>query len=368
VTFPRGFDDCPQGRARLMRPLYPAAGWLLYGALRPVAGLLPDRWAAQAAAIAARANHPEIWQGIDGRDLARAWAALVLLNLLLYGAALLLVHRALLALVDRPLALALASLPALHFNVVDFLLVPSTEPFNLLVAALALHAAAVTWARGRAGLGGAALLGLCQLGKGLAYPVLSWAWALGTRTGVSGGPAESSPAPSRRRAGRVALALALFAAPALAYLAFVRALGLAVTYPETEQYRQVVWMLDYAREGRWASIPARWADGLAWHALHVLQGFGPALIVALAALLRRGGRPAAIPPAFLRHLVVYTATCAAFWCLVGYLQPRLAVGQLPAVVVLLGAAAARASDRPARWAWAAVALMAAARAAGLNAV
>jgi len=97
ITFPRGFDDCEQGRARLMRPLYPAAGWILYQALRPAAGLIPDRWAAQVAAIAARANHPEIWRGIDGRDL-----------------------------------------------VVDFLLVPSTEPLNLLLPAVAVYTMAVT--------------------------------------------------------------------------------------------------------------------------------------------------------------------------------------------------------------------------------
>ena len=149
------------------------------------------------------------------------------------------------------------------------------------------------------------------------------------------------------------------------YLLFVRASGLTVTYPETEQYRQVVWMLDWIREGRALDIPLRWGEGLARHALHVLQGFWPALLVALALLLRRGGRHPALPGGFLHHLAVYTAACAAFWCLVGYLHPRLAVGQFPLVVMLLGAAAARASDRPERWAWGALALMAVARAAGL---
>jgi hypothetical protein len=45
ARFPSGFAEAPLGEERRMRPLYPAMGWTLAMALRPLERAVPDRFA-----------------------------------------------------------------------------------------------------------------------------------------------------------------------------------------------------------------------------------------------------------------------------------------------------------------------------------
>jgi hypothetical protein len=336
VRFPRGMVETDQGKAFLMRPPYMTAGWLIYQPLRLLRPFVPERFCAPVAGMLAQANHPEIWQDVAPQDIVLAWTALVIVNILMYWAAVWLVFRALAELFPRRIALVLAILPLAHADVISFVFVPHTQPFDLLIPAIFLYAAIVYWVRGRRGWGAAAAMGVCVLGKGLAYPALNWLYA------CLRGPR------GRRLIDLCAMSL-LLAAAGIAYLVLLKALGVAIYHYDTEQYRRILWMADYWHEGRPGDIPLRWVSGLGRHLLYTLQYWWPAIAASLLLLVLERRRAHGVPAELQRHLVLYTAAGIVFWCVVGVIEPVLTVAHYPVIVVLLGALAWSRSSRPGRW-------------------
>lgn len=346
VRFPEGLWDCEQGRVRILRPLYPALGRLVYLPLLPLSGLIPDRWAARVSSLMNRANHPEIWAGMDARSVLLAWAALVIVNLGLAFLASLLTMGALARFLPTPEAFWLTPLMILHFNAVDFILVPHSEIFNLLVPALVLDALTRGSGSPQPARATAFLLGVAMLGKALAFPIVSW---------LPGGTA-------RRKAGL----LGLFLLPGALYMILLAATGLPLYNHEVSHYRQGIWMLDWWREGREAEIPLRWARGLAEHAWNLARGFAIPLAATGLLLLFRMRRLS--PSLWLaRPLLLYATCCGAFWILLGYDQPRLSILHYPWVLAAAGILARTRLERPTPLLACLVCLQVAERTIGLHA-
>jgi hypothetical protein len=323
--FPRGFWDCEQGKVRIMRPLYSALGRVIYLPLSAVAPLVPDSLASRVRELKGRANHPEIWADVDERKLLVAWAALVVVNVAVTWLSGFLIVRSLARAGSTSEAFVLALIALFHFDAVDFILVPHSEVFNLLVPAVTLDA--VTRGKGtpEPARATALLLGFLMLGKALAYPILNW---------LRG-----------RRLREAVLLLALFALPGAAYSGLLLVAGLPLYNHEVVVYRQGIWMLDWIREGRGPEIPLRWARGLVAHLANLALGFAVPLLASLGLLLRRArGRPFPAPW-LLPPLAFYGLACLVFWVVLGYDPPRLSVLHFPWVLAGLGVAAAR-SDRP----------------------
>lgn len=334
VRFPRGLVEVEQGRTRLSRPLYPALAWVVYQPLRLLKPAIPEGAARRVADKMADANHPEIWRDIDPRDVILAWAALVLVNISIYVGAVWLTYRALARLFDPRAALALAWVPLVHFNTIDFVLVPHSEPFNVLLPAVFLYAATAAWERGRAGLAPLAALGIAVLGKGIFYPFVNWAYEI----------VLARPHPKRWRL--LAASAALFLLPLSAYLAILRLMGVEPFIYEMEQPRLVVWMGDVFRDRGAPAVLTRLGWGVGLHLYHVALTYAAPLLVSGVAFLVGPRRPP-ISKALWRHLAVFAIAGTLFWAVVGIHAPRLAVCQFPLVVVLLGAAASE------RWIYAA---------------
>jgi hypothetical protein len=328
VRFPRGFWDCEQGKVRIMRPLYAALGRAVYLPLSATAPLLPESLTFRVRKLKEQTNHPEIWADVDERGLLVAWAALVVVNVAVTWSSGLLILRALARVFSRPSALGLALIALFHFDAVDFILVPHSEVFNLLVPAVTLDALVRGKGRPEPARGSALLLGSLMLGKALAFPILNWLRGRTLREG--------------------ALLLGLFALPAAAYFGLLFVTGLPLYNHEVVAYRQGIWMLDFMVEGRGPEIPVRWARGLVAHLLNLARGFPVPLLAGLALLLRRRpGRPSPAPW-LVAPLVLYGLACLVFWVLLGYDPPRLSVLHFPWVLAGLGSLAATRSDRPAR--------------------
>lgn len=333
VRFPAGLWETEAGRARILRPLYPALAWPTYAALRPAASLIPERWLVGAERLKGRATHPEWWTGIPARDLAAAWGALVAVNLGILWAGGLLTFAALRRLWGPSQAFWMTALLLLHFDVVDFVLVPHTECFNLLVPAFVLwwtvsgapRPVAAAWA-----------LGGLMLGKGIAFPLANV-----LREGLK------RPG-SRARAA--AVLLLGFALPVSLYAAFLHGAGLPSENHEMARYRQFVWMLDAARQGDWLSIPARWAAGAWIEVVHVARGFWiPLSGMAWLAVRRRRPISGPLPDGLAGQMALYAGACLLFWTLSGYHAERLSLLYFPPLWILLGTALARGTGRPARW-------------------
>ncbi len=344
VKFPEGLYDTEQGRTRILRPLYATLGWVVYTPLRLFHGAVPKSLSQSVSRMLIRANHPEIWQGMDSRNIVLAWAALIVVNVLLSWAGLLLVFRALSALFERRIALTLALLPAAHQSSVDFLFVPAAESFNLLIPAVFLYAAAVTWSRGRPGPVVSVVMGVLMLGKAIAYPFVSWLYEHIWRP-------RRAPPGEDVGGGAKWMIPALVAGPGLLYLLLLWACDLSIYSHAAQGYsRQFLWMSDYAREGRMLDIPVRWATGLWQHLGYALQTFWVPGAVVLFLLFKRRLHPEPMVPAGLRrHLILYAVAGVAFWCMAGYFQPRLTMTHFPALLVLLGAATVTRSRHPNRW-------------------
>jgi len=325
VRFPQGLWDCDVCKVRILRPLYPALGRIVYLPLSTMRSLVPESLTSRVRRLKETTHHPEMWEGIDERALLVAWGALIVVNLVLSWLSALVVLQALERVFPGAVAFWLTLVALFHFDAIDFIVVPHSEIFNLVVPALVLDA--LTRGRGRpepARLA-AGLLGVLMLGKALAFPILNW---------LRG-----------RRPAELALLLALFALPVALYSALLVAFGLPLYNHEIVVYRQGVWMLDWLREGRAAEIPWRWARGLGAHLANLALGFGVPLLACLALLLRKPRSPAPAP--WLRPpLVLYGLACVAFFVLLGYDPPRLSVLHFPWVLAALGTLAVTRTDRP----------------------
>lgn len=338
VKFPKGLNDSPQGRTRLMRPVYPAAAWCVYQPMRLFKGLVPNGLASRVAAKMTEANHPELWEGVDPAEIVLAWGALVIVNVAVLWLSLILVHRALREIFEPACALLLTLSVAFHFVTIRYVYVPHTEPFDLLIPAIFLDAAARVWTAGRSGWTGAIALGACLPAKSIAYPAANWIYEhLHERRWKEGW----------KRAAALALVIA---APTALYILLLTGLGIRPTSYAVTHYRQVVWMADYVHEGRALEIPLRWLTGLGRHIGFTLWGFAPALVVmiALGSMGRRRGG-VKVPDKLWRHLIVFAVSGAIFWMLVGWINLRLTVCHYPVVLVALGALTMGRSGRPCRW-------------------
>ncbi len=324
VRFPEGFTETEAGRERILRPLYPALGRLAYTALRPLADRIPDAWLAGAGSLVTQATHRDWWAGIDLREIAAAWAGLVAVNLLLLWGGALLAHAAFSTLWPGAQAFWMTALLLVHFDVVDFVLVPHTEPFNLLVPALALWCIVRRIPETRV----AGVLGFLMLGKGIAFPLVNFL----------------RPGPKKTTA-----ALCWFALPGIAYLLFLACAGLPAYNHETSGYRQFVWMLDEALAGNWGGIPARWAVGTLEETVNVAKGLWIPLAGAAWLLARPCRAIPALPEGLARQAGLYATACLAFWVLAGYHAPRLSILYFPPVWILLGTGLARGTSAPGCW-------------------
>lgn len=324
VRFPERFTETEAGRARLLRPLYPALGRLAYTVLRPVAERIPDAWLAGAKSLVTRATHRNWWAGIDLRDIAAAWAGLVAVNILLLWGGALLAYAAFSTLWPGTQAFWMTALLLVHFDVVDFVLVPHTEPFNLLVPALTLWCLV----RGIPETRAAGALGLLMLGKGIAFPLMNLL----------------RPDPKK-----AAATLLWFALPGFTYLTFLTCAGLPAYNHEISEYRQFVWMLDEAHAGHLTGIPALWAAGFLEEAMNALKGLWIPLAGTAWLLARPSRTVLALPQGLVRQAGLYAVACLVFWVLSGYHVPRLSILYFPPAWILLGTALARGTNAPKRW-------------------
>lgn len=338
VEFPRALNDSPQGRARLMRPLYSGAAWLVYKPLTVFKGLVPPGLARRVHAEIGEANHPALWRGIDPREVVLAWIALVIVSVSLLWVSLLLVQQALLPVFSDPLATLLAASVAFHFVTIRYVYVPHTEPFDLLIPALVLYSATKVWERGRTGWLGASVLGVAFLGKAIGYPALNWLYEHLVRR------------PWRQGWRRATLLALVIAAPTVVYTVLLAGLRIEPVNHEVVEYRQVVWMADYVREGRAAEIPVRWARGLFTHLRFTVVGFAtPLSIIVFLSVFGKARRRCSLPPGLLEHLGLLFVTGALFWMLVGFVNLRLTICHYPAVVVALGCVCVGNSEYPVHW-------------------
>src|SRR5262249_12361381 len=148
----------------------------------------------------------DMWAGIDERGLLVAWASLVVVNLVLTWLSAGVIFRALERVFGGPAAFWLALVALFHFDSIDFVVVPHSDIFDLVVPAVLL--AALVRGRGRpepARLT-AWLLGVLMLGKALAFPILNW---------LRG-----------RKPRELVVLMAVFALPVLLYSALLQAFRL----------------------------------------------------------------------------------------------------------------------------------------------
>ncbi len=331
ATFPGGFKQHPM---RVLRPLYPFLGSLVYQPLRVLKPFLPADFCGRIADVMARNGGEQTWSGMDVRDVVLAWAALIVVNFALYTAALLVIVHALQRIFPPGIAVLLALYPALHRDTLDYLLVPSAEPFNFLIPGIFLYTAMVVWPSKRAGYATALVQGLGMLGKGLAFVIGNWLY-------------EHLFVRNWRNAWRPALlCLMIFAAPAAIYLVMLRVAGVTAYNHEVMVYRQFIWNADYLREGKIAEIPMRWLTGLGTHLCGVAMDWAVPLAMCALLTFRREIRVFAVDRALQRHLIVYTFCAAAFWVVGSVLYFRLDICYYPPIIVLLGALTARKLVRP----------------------
>lgn len=230
--------------------MYSFLGWIIYQPLKPCAALIPRNLEDQAVARIIRNNSIDqfmvsLRQSPSFRDEVRkvmlAWTALIIVNFLIYWTSLVLVYYALIATFPRFLSFALVALLATHFDIVDFILVPHTEPFNILIPALFLWALRI-WLKQKDAIIPAGVLGLVMLGKGMPYPLLNWLYEFGlVRSGT-------------KHLKKLFVIVTLVLAPLGLYLLILRAMSIQPYSAETTEYRQFVWILDYWHQGRAGQI------------------------------------------------------------------------------------------------------------------
>jgi hypothetical protein len=333
TTFPSGFKQHP---IRLLRPLYPAIGFLVYQPLRALKPLLPADFCRRAADAMAKNGGEPVWKGMDVRDVVLAWAALIIVNFGLYMASLVLIVQSLRRVFAPHLASLLAMYPALHRNAIDFILVPAADPFNVLLPAIFLYTASVIWSEKRVGLETAFALGVGILGKGILYPIGNWAY-------------EHLAVRNWREGWRVAILCGgLFAAPMLTYLALFLVPGMPDWRQDVniQRDRSFLWMLDYFQEGLLVEIPMRWMSSAATHLMQVVEGWAVPLCLGLLVAFRTDRKSLVVQRNLCRHLLVYSASAAVFFVLGPFLYPRLSICYYPAVVVALGVVVVRRTAKP----------------------
>ncbi len=333
VTFPHGLKE---HEARALRPLYPGLAFLVYQPLRLLERWIPEKICRQAAVLTAEGGGASVWKGVDLRDMVTAWAALIVVNVVLYMTSLLLILSSLRRVFPPSLALLLTMVPATQRNAIDFLLVPATDVFNVLLPAIFLYTATALWSKKRGGLATALALGVGVLGKGVLYPFCNWLY-------------EHLAVRDWRRGWRTALlCTSLFALPTLLYLGLAWLTGMTNWSHDVNvaRDRDFIWMIDDLRKGMFAAIPWRWLSSLGTHLRQFVVGWPVPLVLCAVLALRKDVAPFVLGRDLKRHLVFYVVAAAAFFVLGPFLYPRLSICYYPAVVVLLGVLAARKLARP----------------------
>ena len=333
ATFPQGFKT---GYVRILRPLYPALGFVVYQPLRLLKSRIPESLSEKARSVLAQGSRSEMWEGLDPRDLIAAWAALIVVNFMIYLAAFGLVVRFLSSMFPLNVAMVLAAYPAAHHSTIDFLLIPGADPLNVLLPAIFLYALA-HWPKKQAGYLAALAMGTGMLGKGLLAPFGNWlyehmvvrGWRQGMRAAV--------------------LCCVLFVTPMLLYLALLKLLEMPVYNHEATGDRQFLWLGDYVLEGKARAIPMQIWKNLIRHASLVVEGMAIPLALCAVLAFRRDRGTVVLDSDVKRHLVVYVVCATAFFVIGRIIFGRLSIVYYPAVVVLLGVLAVRKSTRPVTW-------------------
>jgi hypothetical protein len=347
VRFPEEFVLTPGGRARILRPLYVAPGWILYNVAGPIIRpALPGPLVRKVRATMARANHPENWIGIDPEDLTVAWICLVGVNVLILVLSLILVYSALSVLFGSALSAALTATAATQVDFVRYVFVPHTEPFNILIPALFLFALVRRWMAGSTDGASALALGIAQLGKPIAFPAANWVVE----------PLRRFGSPGWKQSVKY---LGLIAAPALVYVTTLIVLGLPPYSPEVSEHNQVVWMLDYIRQGDVFGLVGHFAGNLGKHLGQAAYVFIAPIGTVAALYLFRGmggvSRRLEMSEAIRFHAALYFVIGVLFWSSVGLMSARLTSVYYPLVILILGGLAHRLAVHPVRWVSAAIA-------------
>ena len=331
VTFPAGLKHSP---ARVLRPLYPAVGVLVYQPLRALKPLLPEDFCRRAAEVMAKNGGDKVWGGMDVRDVVLAWAALIIVNFALYLASLMLIVYSLRQLFSPDISLLLAMYAALHRDVVDYLLLPSAEPFALLLPAILLYTAVLLWPSRRSGYATALGIGIGMLGKAAAFIIVNWLYEhLFVRNWRSGWR-------------RAALCSLLFAVPVTAYVGVLHIAGIAARNHELEDHH-FAWMVEYARGGKIDAIPMQLLTEVESHLLGVAIDWAvPLLMICGLLVFRKDIQLLRIDRAFRRHLITYTLCAAAFWVLYGLAPHRHDICYYLPILVALGTSVTRKLARP----------------------
>ena len=293
VTFPHGLK---QHEAPFSGRFTPGLAFLVYQPLRLLERWIPEKICRQAAVLTAEGGGTSVWKKVDLRNMVTAWAALIVVNVVLYMTSLLLILSSLRRVFPPSLALLLTMVTATQRNAIDFLLVPATDVFNVLLPAIFLYTAIRPVVEETRRTGHGADLGGGRAWKRGLVPLLQ----LALRT-------------SRRRdwhaaGGRRLLCTSLFALPTLLYLGLAWLTGLTNWSHNVNvaRDRDFIWMIDDLRKGMFAEIPLRWLSSLGTHLRQFVVGWPVPLVLCAVLALQKTWLPSSwaqfeATPRFLRR-------------------------------------------------------------------
>src|SRR5262249_16623594 len=150
-------------------------------------------------------------------------------------------------------------------------------------------AALRVWSAGGSGIGLAAAFGIVLTGKAVPFPAVNWPFQ------------DLVVRPWRTHWRRALTSVVLIVLPSILYIVWLTARGVPRRRSEMEQTRMLVWMADYAREGRFLDIPLRWVSGAAIEGWAVLRGFAVPIAGIAVLALRPRHRAFALPRPIVWH-------------------------------------------------------------------
>ncbi len=324
MDFPDYFTT-EYGKIRIMRPLYVVIARSIYVSVSPIKAVIPEKFVNKVRKIKRGANHPENWVEVDSRNFIIAWGSCVLINIFIYWISAVLIFEGLKNFFSVIPSFLLALFPLLHFDTINFYLMPHSEPFNVFIPALLIFVIGKYWLRGCPGYIGATIFGLSLTAKAIFYPFVNWIYEY---------IFESDTCKAKLY---FLLSSVLIIAPSLLYLVSLYYWNLPLYNHEVVKYRQVIWIFDYCKEGNFFGIVTRLIKGLFIHNYQIFLGFGVPLTAVASILVCNGMFKLNAKQRYLgKHIAVYTLAGVFFWMVVGRHSANNVVGQFPLVIFLTG--------------------------------
>jgi len=338
VRFPNGFIETEQGMTRILRPLYPFLGWMVYRMIYPLKSIIPEKIIRKARVKMNAANHPELWMDVDASETMMAWASLIFVSMGIYWISLMLIYRALATLFSDELAFGLSVLPVIHFDTFNYCIVPHMEPFNMLVPALFLYALFYCWRKNMFAYRIGMIMGVCMLGKALIFPAMNWFF--------------EGFYQNRKRVLIIGMSvIMIWFVPYALYVLYLYLNNFPIHNHEAVQFRQFVWILDYVKLGSWMNIINIFLFGLKEQCLLIMKGF-PAVLIFIGCLLTLPKKTTFLIEGHVRnHLILYMVCCFGFWMFANWHKIMLTILYYPAFVILLGCLLSQKVKTPNRALW-----------------